>query len=182
LSVADHGITDAFVSRAEAIRPYPAAEILAEASRMRVMGLSLNQIAQSLSDRQIRAAINRGTDLQYLFLEPYSRYITDRESEERHTPGTLSQLTTSNIDTLKRSRRHLPTQKAHHLQLRTYSAPLRFNMMIIDESLAIVQFYLPEARGTESPALVLQPTATPPDLFSEFTAVFDNTWATAKEA
>jgi hypothetical protein len=53
--------------------------------------------------------------------------------------------------------------------------------VIIDESLAIVQFYLPAARGTESPALVLQPTATPPDLFGEFTAVFDNTWATAKE-
>jgi hypothetical protein len=93
---------------------------------MRVMGLSLNQVAQSLSDWQIRAAIDRGTDLQYL--EPYSRYITDRESEESHTAGTLSQLTTSNIDTLKRSRRHLPTQKAHHLQLRTYGAPLRFNM------------------------------------------------------
>lgn len=181
LSVADHGITDVFVSRVEVVRAYPPAEILADATHVRVMGLSLNQIVQSVSDRQLRAAVGRGTEVQCLFLEPYSRYIIDRESEEGHTAGTLSQLTAANIDTLKRSRRHLPTETAHRLQLRTYHAPLRFNIIIIDESLAIVQFYLPAARGTESPALVLRPTATPPDLFSEFTTIFDDTWATAKE-
>ena len=181
LSVADHGITDVFVSRVEVIRAYPPAEILADAAHVRVMGLSLNQIVQSVSDRQLRTAVGRGTDLQCLFLEPYGRYISDRESEEGHIAGTLSQLTATNIDTLKRSRRHLPADTAHRLQLRTYNAPLRFNIIIIDESLAIVQFYLPAARGTESPALVLRPTATPPDLFSEFTTVFNDAWATAKE-
>lgn len=50
LSVADHGITDVFVSRAELIRGYPPAEILAEANRVRVMGLSLNLIVQSISE------------------------------------------------------------------------------------------------------------------------------------
>ena len=145
-------------------------------------GLSLNQIVQSVSDRQLRTAVGRGTDLQCLFLEPKGCYISDRESEEGHIAGTLSQLTATNIDTLKRSRRHLPADTAHRLQLRTYNAPLRFNIIIIDELLAIVQFYLPAARGTESPSRsVPRPTATPPDLFSEFTTVFNDAWATAKE-
>jgi len=181
LSVADHGITDVFVSRAELIRGYPPAEILAEAARVRVMGLSLNLIAQSVSDRQLRAAISGGTELQCLFLEPYSRYASDREAEEGHAHGALSQLTATNIDTLKRARRHLPAEQAHQLQLRTYHAPIRFNIMIIDESLGVVQFYLPASRGTESPALVLRPTTALPDLFSEFSMVFDDTWATGKE-
>lgn len=75
----------------------------------------------------------------------------------------------------------MPAEQAHRLQLRTYNAPVRFNIMIIDESLAVVQFYLPASRGTESPALVLRPTTTPPDLFSEFSTVFDDTWASGKE-
>lgn len=181
LSVADHGITDVFVSRAELIRGYPPGEIVAEAARVRVMGLSLNQVVQSVPDRQLRAAVSGGTELQCLFLEPYSRYASDREAEEEHAPGTLSQLTATNIDTLKRTRRHLPTEQAHRLQLRTYNAPVRFNIMIVDQSLAVVQFYLPAARGTESPALVLRPTTAPPDFFSEFTAVFEDAWATGKE-
>lgn len=181
LSVADHGITDVFVSRAELIRGYPPAEILVEAARVRVMGLSLNLIVQSISDRQLRAAISAGTDVRCLFLEPYSRYASDREAEEGHAHGALSQLTETNIDTLKRTRRHLPAEQAHRLQLRTYHAPVRFNIMIIDEALAVVQFYLPASRGTESPALVLRPTTAPPDLFSEFTAVFADTWANGKE-
>lgn len=181
LSVSDHGITDVFLSRAELIGSYPPAEILAEATRLRVMGLSLNQVVQSVSDRQLRAAVGRGTELQCLFLEPYSRYTSDREAEEGHAAGILSQLTVTNIDTLKRARRHLPADAAPRLVVRTYDAPVRFNIMIIDDSVAIVQFYLPAARGTESPALVLRPTATPPDLFSEFTTVFDDAWATAKE-
>ncbi|MCV7258016.1 DUF5919 domain-containing protein [Mycobacterium shimoidei] len=181
LSVADHGITDVFVSRAELIRGYPPAEILAEAARLRVMGLSLNLIVQSISDRQLRAALGAGTELQCLFLEPYSRYASDREAEEGHAHGALSQLTETNIDTLKRTRRHLPAEQTNRLQLRTYNAPVRFNIMIIDESLAVVQLYLPASRGTESPALVLRPTTAPPDLFSEFTAVFDDTWASGKE-
>jgi transcriptional regulator with XRE-family HTH domain len=181
LSVADHGITDVFVSRAELIRAYPPAEILAEATRVRVMGLSLNQIVQSVSDRQLRAAISAGTELQCLFLETYSRYTSDREAEEGHASGTLSQLTATNIHTLKRTQRHLPAEQAHRLQVRTYNAPVRFNIMVIDESLTVVQFYLPAARGTESPALVLRPTTEPPDLFGEFVNVFDDAWATAKE-
>jgi lambda repressor-like predicted transcriptional regulator len=181
LSVSDHGITDVFLSRAELTANYPPAGILAEATRLQVMGLSLNQIAQSVTDRQLRAAVGRGTQLQCLFLEPYSRYTSDREAEEGHTANLLSQLTVTNIDTLKRARRHLPADTAHQLQLRTYHAPLRFHIMIIDESVAIAQFYLPAARGTESPALVLRPTTTPPDLFSEFTTVFNDAWATAKE-
>lgn len=181
LPVSDHGITDVFVSRAELIAGYPPADILAGAAHLQVMGLSLNQIVQSVTDRQLRAAVERGTQLQCLFLEPYSRYISDREAEEGHTQGLLSQLTVANIDTLRRARRHLPADSAGQLQLRTYHAPVRFNIMIIDNSVAIVQFYLPAARGTESPALVLRPTTTPPDLFGEFTTVFRDTWATAKE-
>lgn len=181
LPVADHGITDAFVSRTELTRVYPTAEILTEAKRVQVMGLSLNQIVQSVSDRQLRAALDDGLELQCLFLQPYSRYISDRESEEGHDAGSLSQLTATNVDTLRRSRRQLPAETAHRLQLRTYDAPVRFHIMVVDESLALVQFYLPAARGTESPALVLRPTATPPDLFSEFTTVFNEAWTTGKQ-
>lgn len=181
LSVADHGIIDAFVSRAELTRAYPPAEILAEATRVRVMGLSLNQVVQSVSDRQLRAALDGGLELQCLFLQPYSRYISDREAEEAHAAGVLSQLTATNIDTLRRARRHLPAAMAHRLQLRTYDAPLRFHIMVVDDSLALVQLYLPTARGTESPALVLRPTATPPDLFTEFATVFADAWATGNE-
>ncbi|MEB3049863.1 DUF5919 domain-containing protein [Mycolicibacter sp. MYC123] len=181
LPVADHGIIDAFVSRAELTRAYPPAEILAEATRVQVMGLSLNQVVQSVSDRQLRAALDGGLELQCLFLQPYSRYVSDREAEEAHAAGVLSQLTATNIDTLKRARRHLPAEMAHRLQLRTYDAPLRFHIMVVDDSLALVQLYLPTARGTESPALVLRPTTAPPDLFTEFATVFADAWATGNE-
>lgn len=181
LSVTDHGIIDAFVSRAELTRAYPPAEILAEATRVQVMGLSLNQVVQSVSDRQLRAALDGGLELQCLFLQPYSRYISDREAEEAHAAGVLSQLTATNIDTLKRAHRHLPAEMAHRLQLRTYDAPLRFHIMVVDDTLALVQLYLPTARGTESPALVLRPTTTPPDLFTEFATVFTDAWATGNE-
>ena len=59
---------------------------------------------------------------------------------------------------------------------------MRFNITVIDNDTCVVQPYLPDARGVESPTLVLERQAgQPAGLFDTFAQVFESISARSTE-
>lgn len=150
----------------------PLAMILG-AHRIRAAGLSLNLICQQLPDQQLMRQLTDGTQLTCLFLDPDGEAIRTREREEEYPPGFLANLTRLNIQLMLRLRDRLPEAAQERLRLAVYDETIRFNILLFDSDTAVVQPYMPQARGIDSPTLLIRRSAAPGGLYPVFEQVYD---------
>lgn len=170
-----------YPSRPEFQHDMPPHLLFDNAEKISMVGLSLNLLCQSYPDKALLDLLESGALVQALFLDPAGHYIREREREEGHPEGALSTLTTLNIQTLQRLHAKLSPEGRERLRIHTYDEPVRFNITVIDDTTCIVQPYLPEARGIESPTLVTRHQDDAPGLFGTFAQVFESMWARSKE-
>lgn len=174
-------VTAVFPSRPAFSHEIPPHKLFDGAEQISMVGLSLNLLCQSYPDRSLLHLLESGTVVQCLFLDPAGRYIKEREREESHPEGVLSTLTTLNIQTLQRLHGKLSPQARENLHIRTYDEAVRFNITVIDDATCVVQPYLPDARGVESPTFVIEKQPGLPGLFETFSQVFKSMWARSGE-
>lgn len=166
-----------FATRSEFTSQLPPTQLFAAARRIDAAGLSLNMLCQQFPDDQLRELINEGMTMRCLFLEPGSASIQSREKEEGYPLGHLSALTDMNIQILSsRVRDRLDPEARQRVQIATYDETIRFNVLVVDDTLAAVQPYLPVYRGVESPTLVLRRQESNPGLFTVFDQMLDWLW------
>jgi Domain of unknown function (DUF5919) len=171
-----------FTSRSDFIQDMPPRQLFDGAQRIRMAGLSLNLLCQQYPDRALLAMLEAGTTIDCLFLDPDGENIGRRNREEGHPPETLATLTRLNIDALRSVAAKLSPEANGNLRIRTYDETVRFNIIIIDDSICVVQPYLPNARGVESPTLVMRRSAAAAGgLFDTFAQVFSSMWDRAAE-
>ncbi|WP_216917813.1 DUF5919 domain-containing protein [Nocardia noduli] len=94
-----------YPNRLDFVREMPPQEIFKEARTIEMAGISLNMLCQQFADSEILRLLQSGTVIRCLFLDPAGTYIAQRESEEGHDSGVLSNLTELNIRALQRVRR-----------------------------------------------------------------------------
>jgi hypothetical protein len=174
-------LTAVFPSRPAFQHEMPPHVLFDDAEKISMVGLSLNLLCQSYPDKSLLDLLESGTIVECLFLDPAGRHIKEREQEESHPAGVLSTLTTLNIQTLQRLHGKLTPEARGNLRIHTYDECVRFNITVIDDKTCIVQPYLPDARGVESPTLVAQKQDGVPGLFDTFSQVFESMWARSKE-
>jgi Domain of unknown function (DUF5919) len=162
-----------FASRSDFAAKVQAAELFDGASRIRAAGLSLNLICQQLPDQQLRRMLTDGTHLTCLFLDPEGEAIKAREREEEYPEGFLSGLNSLNIQVMARHRDRLPTEVRDRMQLRVYDETVRFNIVLVDEQVCVVQPYLPQARGVDSPTLLIRRQSASGGLYPIFEQVYE---------
>ncbi|AXX33679.1 hypothetical protein KCV87_24150 [Actinosynnema pretiosum subsp. pretiosum] len=138
-------------------------------------------LCQQYSDKALLNSIETGTVIRALFLDPDGRHITAREQEEGLPEGHLSMLTRLNIEALRRVGAKVSPEARGQLHIHVYDEPIRYNILITDQAKCVVQPYLPDARGVESPTLVIEKDDAVPGLFATFSQVFDSMWDRAKE-
>jgi hypothetical protein len=173
-------VTAVYPSRADFAEALPTATLLNGARSVRAAGLSLNMFGQH-PDGSLRRMIEGGTTMRCLFLDPQGDAIRAREREEGHASGALVALTELNIGMLtERIRARLSPAARERLQVRVYDETIRFNIILIDERIGVVQPYMPESRGTDSPTLVLEPGRDSAGLFPVFAQVFESLWERSK--
>ncbi|MEV4112428.1 DUF5919 domain-containing protein [Nonomuraea sp. NPDC049695] len=165
-----------FSSRAAFSSAYPASTLFDRAKEINAAGLSLNVICQSYPDHQLKRLLETGTRIRCLFLDPQGKAIRDREAEEGYTDGTLTTSTALNISMLTRLRHRLDPESAQRLELHVYDETIRFNILLVDRGLCVVQPYLPQARGVDSPTLVITDNTAADGLFPVFDQVFTSMW------
>jgi hypothetical protein len=175
-------IAAVFPTRSEFMHEMPPGRLFNDTRRIRMVGLSLNLLCQQYPDRNLIALLESGTVVECLFLDPQGQFIRQREQEESHPDGLLSTLTTVNIEALRRVRTKLSTEAKPNLKIHTYDEVVRFNITIIDDETCVVQPYMPDARGVESPTLVMEKQAGGVGLFDTFEEVFSSMWDRSTEA
>ncbi|MBB5776779.1 DUF5919 domain-containing protein [Nonomuraea jabiensis] len=173
-------VTAVFSSRSAFSSAYPPSTMFDSAKEINAAGLSLNIICQSYPDHQLRRLLDSGTRIRCLFLDPKGQAIHAREAEERYTDNTLTTLTALNITMLTRLRDRLDTASAQRLELHVYDETIRFNLLIVDRAFCVVQPYLPEARGVDSPTFVIKDNTAAEGLFPIFDQVFRDMWERSK--
>jgi hypothetical protein len=170
-----------FPSRSEFTHDMPPHRLFDGAQRIRAAGLSLNLLCQQYSDRGLLQLLESGGTVECLFLDPAGESIRRREREELHPAGTLTTLTDVNIKAMQRIRAKLSPAARPNLMIRTYDETVRFNITIINEETCIVQPYLPDARGVESPTIVMENQQGTTGLYNTFVQVFVAMWERATE-
>jgi hypothetical protein len=152
------------------------------AASIRACGLSLNLLCQQYSTQSLRGLVERGGSIECLFLDPDGEAIRRREQEENYQLGTLSELTRINIRSLQeRVRDQLPEEARPRLRIGTYDETIRFNIILVDDSVGVVQPYLPAMRGIDSPTLVLERRWQDRGLYPVFEAIVSSLWTRARE-
>lgn len=71
---------------------------------------------------------------------------------------------------LSRLRSQLAPEVAKRFELAVYDETIRYNILIVDQMTCVVQPYLPQARGLDSPTLVIRDNGT------VFDQVFTSLW------
>ncbi|HLZ09158.1 MAG TPA: DUF5919 domain-containing protein, partial [Chloroflexota bacterium] len=83
-------------------------------------------------------------------------------------------LNIQNLIRLVRNR--LPAERRDGLQIAVYDETIRFNLILVDTDLCIAQPYMPEARGVDSPTLVIRRKWAEAGLYPVFEQVFNSLW------
>ena len=174
-------VTAIYATRSELVSNFPPHALFDDATRIRACGLSLNLICQQYGVHGLQRLIQRGGSIQCLFLDPDGSAIRLREQEENYVPGTLSELTRINIRSLRdRVRGQLPDDARSRLKIATYDETIRFNIVLVDGRVGIVQPYLPAMRRIDSPTFVLQHKWQDRGLFPVFEAIVSSLWTRAR--
>ena len=163
-----------FPTRSEFVAAMPPQTLLADATTIDAAGLSLNLLCQQYADQDLRALIENGATVRCLFLAPYGNAIAAREQEEGYPQGHLSALTEMNRQILlQRVRERLPEAARERLQIAAYDEIIRFNILLVNHEVGVIQPYLCTARGVESPTFVLRRRGRRPGLYAVFERMFD---------
>lgn len=169
-------VTAVYPSRSAFASAHPVHSLFDGATDIRAAGLSLNVLCQQYPDASLYQLAGTGTQLRLLLLDPDGGAIKQRECEEGYQSGFLRSLNELNLDVLRRVAERLPSDKQSNMQVAVYDETLRFNIILIDERLCIVQPYLPHSRGVESPTIVIERSTRGPGLYSMFEQVFIKAW------
>jgi hypothetical protein len=170
-------VTAIFATRSEFTSNLPPHLLFDDARSVRAAGLSLNLICQQYADQRFRKLLADGAIFQCLFLDPAGDAIKQREQEEGFPAGYLSALTDLNIRTIQqRVRDRLPAETRDRLQLAAYDETIRLNLILIDQQTCIMQPYLPEARGVDSPTFLIHRRWPTAGLFPACDQVFNSLW------
>lgn len=174
-------VTAVYATRSELMSNLPPHTLFDGATSIRACGLSLNLICQQYGVHGLQRLIRRGGSIQCLFLDPDGSAMRLREQEENYVPGTLCELTRINIRSLQdRVRGQLPDDARSRLEIATYNETIRFNIVLVDDRIGIVQPYLPAMRGIDSPTFVLQRKWQDRGLFPVFEAIVSSLWTRAR--
>jgi hypothetical protein len=175
------GVTAVYATRSEFAADLPPAELLAGAQSVRASGLCLNLLCQQAGTGLLRNLIEGGTDMQCLFLEPGSAAIRAREAEEGYDEGVQSAQTTMNLGILAgQVGEHVSAAARPRLQIATTSETLRFNLLFAGD-IAVIQPYLPDCRGLDSPVFVTRRQQRDRGLWDTFSELFTQMWARSRE-
>ncbi|GAB3990544.1 hypothetical protein GCM10029978_118700 [Actinoallomurus acanthiterrae] len=166
------GVAAVFSTRAEFTYAMPPQVMFDDATDIRAAGLSLNLLCQQYPDQRLRRLVESGTRLECLFLDPDGDAIKARECEEGYTDHYLSTLTKLNIEVLARVRDRLPAEARDRLSLAVYDETIRFGLVLIDAATCVMQPYLPQARGVDSPTFLLRRDPGGVGLYNTFEQIY----------
>lgn len=153
--------------------------LFSHAREIKAMGISLSSITLNWGrNNLIQLVQNPDTRIMLLFLDPNSDSTKMREIDEALLPGTISQVTRTNLNLIKQIKGEIGNDN-NKLSYRLYNATPYINMYIIDDEIIILQHYLAGLRGQEVPVFVIRDEGNESGLFNVYNTLFIKTWEEA---
>lgn len=166
-----------FPTRTDFTDTHTPADLFDQARTVDAVGLSLNLLCQQYPDKRLRALVESGAQIRLLFIDPGGDAVRRYEVEEGYRAGQIAALTELNIQAVQQRVQHrLSDGCAGTVELRAYDETTRFNLVLIDRERCVMQPYLPETRGVDSPTFLIQRTSATVGLFPTFEQVFNSLW------
>jgi hypothetical protein len=156
-------------------------QLLASSERVDVMGLSLTEIFQEISEVTVAELIENGLTLRCLLLDPGGCWVKAREVEEGHPAGRLADATRTSLLAAARVRSRLTVEASERFQVRVHDHPVRFSITTCDRDRSLVRLCMPPSHDETTPAFLIQSDKSEPHgLFPVFDRVLTSTWESAR--
>jgi hypothetical protein len=134
---------------------------------------------RTVSNPDLQAAIIRilrsGGDACFLLLDPDSTYVELRARLERESPQAWRNDILGTVTRLQ----ELARRENIEIEIRYYDEMPVWRVMVADRRTALVNYFLPEKQGPQSPQLRI--TATQDGLLAPLLASFDDVWKRGRD-
>lgn len=173
-------VLEVFARRSSMSQRINLSQLIASSSMIKCVGISNSEVTIKMDVQAIKHAIDRGANIEILFLDPECHYTLEREQEEGLRPNRIKNITLFNLEhafDVKNSL--LDVQKPQYRLLKYCSQP-RMNMIILDK-LIILQYYSNKVAGMSNPCFLIEKQQGESPLFNFCLASYEELKKNAEE-
>lgn len=146
-----------YVRRSMMNRNWNLRKMISVASKIECLGISNNEMTLKMDASILLDALNRGAYIELLFLDPKSKFTRFREKEEGQVKNTIRNNTETTLSFALRLKNKNEYNKIFdNLKVYTYDCLPRMNMIIIDETHMLLQYYANSIPGASNPCFYIK--------------------------
>lgn len=145
-----------FTRRAVMNKSWDLAKMVAVAKKIECLGISNNEMTLNMDADVLRNALNNGTKIELLFLDPRSKFVRFREREEKQEKNTIKNNTEATLSFIRRMKNSGANGVFENLKIYTYDLLPRMNMIFIDERHLLLQYYANSVPGASNPCFYIK--------------------------
>ena len=127
------------------------------AKKVECLGISNNEMTLKMDESVLKEALNRGTIIELMFLKPDGKFTRFREKEEGQARNTIKNNTNTTLSFALRLKKGNKNDKTfENLRIYTYDCVPRMNLIIIDETHMLLQYYANDVPGGSNPCFYIK--------------------------
>ncbi len=157
---ADNGISNelkkVFVRRSIMNKAWNLTQMVSVARKIECVGISNNEMTMNMDESVLRHALDNGTEIELLFLNPKSKYCRFRENEEKQEKNTIKNHTEASLSFIRRLKKSAAAGNYKNLRIYLYDAMPRMNMIFIDGEHLLLQYYANTVPGASNPCFYIK--------------------------
>lgn len=164
-------ITTVFAKRSFMSQACNLPKMVACSKTIRCLGISNSEMTVKMTPEAVKFALEHGSTIELLFLDPEGEFTRQREEEEKHRPNRIKKITIQNIEHALDLRDELPAEQKERFKLLKYNLQPRINMILLDSNL-ILQYYANTVAGLSNPCFLIEKKEISP-LYDFCTGVYE---------
>lgn len=158
--IEDKGVSNelkkVFIRRSAMNKSWDLAKMISVARKIECLGISNNEMTLNMDADILRNALENGTEIELLFLDPRSRFVRFREKEEKQDKNTIKNNTETTLSFIRRMKKSATSGSFTNLKIYTYDGLPRMNMIFIDETHLLLQYYANSVPGASNPCFYIK--------------------------
>ena len=146
-----------FIRRSTMNKSWDLRKMISVAEQIECLGISNNEITLKMDSHVLLEALDRGAHIEVLFLDPRGRNIRAREREEKQVKNTIVDNTKTTLNYIMRIKKNNELGKTFdNLKVYVYDKIPRMNMVFIDNTYLLLQYYANSVPGASNPCFYIK--------------------------
>lgn len=146
-----------YVRRSAMNKNWDLRKMVLVAKKVECLGISNNEMTLKLDESVLTEALNNGTYIELMFLKPNGKFTRFREKEEGQAKNTIKNNTKTTLSfALRVKKKNRYNKVFDNLKIFTYDCVPRMNLIIIDETHMLLQYYANDVPGGSNPCFYIK--------------------------